>query len=61
MESRFVCQSKNSIRQIGRATRMSDLEIRRVIYGLLQAGLVEMIRPMTHPAAPAARMFPTHK
>ncbi len=36
---------KNSIRQIARATKMSDLEIRRIIYGLLQAGLVEIIRP----------------
>jgi len=36
---------KNSIRQIARATKMSDLEIRRIVYGLLQAGLVEIIRP----------------
>jgi len=36
---------KNSMHQIARATRMSDLEIRRVIFGLLQAGLVEIIRP----------------
>ena len=44
---------KNSIRQIARATKMSDLEIRRIIYGLLQAGLVEIIRPegMAHSSA----------
>lgn len=36
---------KNSIRQIARATNMNDLEIRRIVYGLLQAGLVELIRP----------------
>jgi len=36
---------KNSMRQIARATKMSDLEIRRIIYGLLQAGLVELVRP----------------
>ena len=36
---------KNSIRQIARTTKMSDLEIRRIVYGLLQAGLVELIRP----------------
>lgn len=35
---------KNTIRQIGRATKMSDLEIRRIVYGLLQAGLVELTR-----------------
>ncbi len=36
---------KNSIQQIGRATNLSELEIRRVVYSLLQAGLVEFIRP----------------
>lgn len=36
---------RNSIRQIARATKMSDLEIRRIVYGLLQAGLVVLIRP----------------
>lgn len=40
---------KNSIRQIARATQMSDLEIRRIIYSLLQAGLVELIRPEGKP------------
>lgn len=36
---------KNSIRQIAKATKMSEVEIRRIVYGLLQAGLVKMIRP----------------
>jgi hypothetical protein len=36
---------KNSIRQIARTTKMNDLEIRRIAYGLIQAGLVELIRP----------------
>lgn len=36
---------KNSMRQIARAVKMNDLEIRRAVYGLLQAGLVEIIRP----------------
>jgi hypothetical protein len=36
---------KNTIRQIASATKRSDLEIRRIVYGLLQAGLVELIRP----------------
>jgi hypothetical protein len=36
---------KNTIRQIGKATRMNDLQIRRIIYGLLQAGLVRLVRP----------------
>lgn len=36
---------KNTIKQIGKAAKLSDLEVRRVVYGLLQAGLVELIRP----------------
>jgi hypothetical protein len=36
---------KNTIHQIARATKMSDLDIRRIVYGLLQAGLVEIIWP----------------
>lgn len=36
---------KNSIRQIAKASKMNDLEIRRIVYGLLQAGLVKLIRP----------------
>jgi hypothetical protein len=35
---------KNSIQQIGAAAKMSDIEIRRIVYGLLQAGLVEVLR-----------------
>lgn len=36
---------KNTLRQIARTVRMDELEIRRVVYALLQAGLVELIRP----------------
>lgn len=36
---------KNSIRQIAKASKMNDLEIRRIVYGLMQAGLVKLIRP----------------
>ncbi|HVP21120.1 MAG TPA: DUF4388 domain-containing protein [Anaerolineaceae bacterium] len=50
---------KNTIRQIARATKMNDLEIRRVVYSLLQAGLVEVIRPGGTPIVAAPRMFPT--
>lgn len=38
---------KNSIRMIAKTTNKSDLEIRRIIYGMLQAGLVELIRPQS--------------
>lgn len=36
---------KNSLKQIAQALKMNDIEIRRVAYGLVQAGVVEMIRP----------------
>jgi hypothetical protein len=36
---------KNSIKQIAKTTKMSDLAIRKVVYGLLQAGIVELVRP----------------
>ena len=53
---------KNAIKQIARATKMNDLEIRRVVYGLIQAGLVEIIRPegpAPRPQVPQPRQFPT--
>jgi hypothetical protein len=37
---------KNSMSQIAKATNLNDLEIRRIAYSLLQAGLVEIIRPV---------------
>jgi hypothetical protein len=43
---------KNTIRQIARTTKTSDLEIRRIVYGLLQAGLVEIVRPQSAPLPP---------
>jgi DNA-binding MarR family transcriptional regulator len=36
---------KNSMKMIAKATNLNDMEIRKVIYGLLQAGMVEVIRP----------------
>ena len=41
---------KNSIRQIAKASKMNDLEIRRIVYGLLQAGLVRLVRPAGAPS-----------
>ncbi len=52
---------KNTIQQIARTVRMNDLEIRKAVYSLLQAGLVEVIRPAGAPvAAPYRSMFPTN-
>jgi hypothetical protein len=35
---------KNTIQQIASAAKMNDMEIRRIVYGLIQAGLVEIMR-----------------
>ncbi len=45
---------KNTIRQIAKANNMSELEIRRIVYGLEQAGLVELVRPPGMEAANAS-------
>ncbi|PJF44223.1 MAG: hypothetical protein CUN55_05035 [Phototrophicales bacterium] len=37
----------NSIRQIAKACNMTDTEIRRIVYSLLQAGLVSLVKPET--------------
>jgi DNA-binding transcriptional regulator YhcF (GntR family) len=54
---------KNSIRQIAKANNMSDIEIRRIVYGLEQAGLVELVKPpgmeaTARPGRPAAARAP---
>lgn len=36
---------RNTIQQIARTVNMDDLQVRRVVFALLQAGLVELIRP----------------
>lgn len=36
---------RNTIQQIAQYNSMSEFQIRKIVYGLLQAGLVEMIRP----------------
>jgi hypothetical protein len=50
---------RNTIRQIGSATKMNDLEIRRIVYGLLQAGLVDICRPEGAAPIQQVRVFPT--
>lgn len=41
----YYVNPKNTIRQIAKATKLNELEIRRIVYSLLQAGLIEIIRP----------------
>jgi hypothetical protein len=50
---------KNTMRQIATTNKLSELEIRKIVYGLLQAGLVEVIRPSGTPVPVNPKMFPT--
>ena len=50
---------KNTMHQIGSANKMSEMEVRRIVYGLLQAGLVEVVRPEGARVPIPARTFPT--
>lgn len=50
---------KNTMKQIASANKMNDLEVRRIVYGLLQAGLVDIVRPEGVKIAPNPKMFPT--
>ena len=36
---------RNTVRQIAQYNNMSDFQIQKTVYGLLQAGLVELVRP----------------
>ena len=50
---------KNTMRQIANTTKMNDLEVRRIIYGLLQAGLVGIVRQEGAPVPPPVHVYPT--
>jgi hypothetical protein len=49
---------KNTIKQIAKTNKMNELEIRRIVYGLLQAGLIEITRPEGMPLPPQAQKLP---
>jgi hypothetical protein len=49
---------KNTIKQIAKANKMNDVEIRRIVYGLLQAGLVELVRPVGMPLPSQVSQLP---
>ncbi len=50
---------KNTIRQIAATNKLGDLDIRKIVYGLLQAGLVEMVRPAGATPPSNNKAFPT--
>jgi aspartate carbamoyltransferase regulatory subunit len=53
---------KNTIHQIAKASNKNDLEIRRIVYSFIQAGLVEMVRPegvpVIQPVQPVPQVQP---
>lgn len=49
---------KNTMRQIAVTNRLSEFDVRRIVYGLLQAGLVELVRPVGSTPPSVARQFP---
>jgi len=50
---------KNTMRQIASTNKLSELDVRRIVYGLLQAGLVELARPAGAAIAPPnPKQFP---
>jgi hypothetical protein len=50
---------KNTMKQIAAANKLNEMDIRRIVYGLLQAGLVEVTRPEGMAPPIPSRMFPT--
>jgi len=50
---------KNTRKQIAQTNKMNDIEIRRIVYGLLQAGLVEIVRPEGMVVQQHPSTFPT--
>lgn len=49
---------QNTLKQIANVTDLSDFEIRQVIYSLLQAGIIEMVRPPTPEGEPPPIRLP---
>ena len=50
---------RNSMKRIATAARLNEMEIRRIVYGLVQAGLVQLVRPAGTKVPLNPRMFPT--
>ena len=50
---------KNTIAQIAQTVRLNEMDIRRVVYALVQAGIVQIIRPATGPVITPGHTFVT--
>lgn len=44
---------RNTLRQIAQVTGFNENKIRRIVYSLLQAGIVELVRPISAPRPPS--------
>ena len=49
---------KNTIRQIAGAAKLDELQVRKVVFDLMQAGLVELVRPNGSTPIPTGRTAP---
>ena len=54
-----IINPRNTMKQIAQTNKMNDLDVRRIVYGLLQAGLVEIIRPEGVVVPVSPKTFPT--
>jgi hypothetical protein len=50
---------RNTMHQISDTIKVDDLKMRKIVFSLLQAGLVELVRPGGVPPLPRDKMFPT--
>jgi hypothetical protein len=50
---------RNPMKRIASAAKLSEMEMRRIVYGLLQAGLVTLVHPAGMRRQLNPRMFPT--
>ncbi|MCI0395837.1 MAG: DUF4388 domain-containing protein [Chloroflexi bacterium] len=49
---------RNTIRQIAEANNLSEFQIRRIVYGMLQAGLVQIVQTAKPVGAPVQQQMP---
>jgi hypothetical protein len=47
------------MKRIAAAAKLNEMEMRRIVYGLVQAGLVQLVRPAGTKVPLNPRMFPT--
>jgi len=50
---------RNSMKRIASVAKLSEMEMRRIVYGLMQAGLVQLAHPAGTERQLNPRMFPT--